>query len=475
MNFPIRTFLLTCVLVWGSWLAAQAASPSYFRHDSGVGDDSDRLVERLDPDENLVWRQALAPGNSSPCVCEDLIFVTTFREEASELATVAVERATGNVRWQQVAPTTDIEPYHRAGSPASCTPACDGQRLFIFFGSYGLLCYDLDGNLLWTKRMGPFQDEFGAASSPILVDDKVILNEDHDINSFIIALDQANGDVVWRVERDEFTRGYSTPVVWGPEHARQVVVAGSLQLTAYNVRDGSKLWWVNGLSRLVDNTPVIGSELLFVASQSQGGGQSDRISMKPFAEALEQYDNNDDGAVAKSELPDGGDVHRRFFRIDLNQNGTLEKAEWEKHARVFELAQNVAMAIRPGGSGDITDTHVQWQHRRGLPVIPSPLVYRGVFYMVKDGGILTSLDAATGKTRRQGRTRGGGRYFASLVAGDGKVLACNERGVVTILTAGGDWKIVSSYDFHEKIKATPVIEEGRIYLRTEAALYCFGS
>ena len=97
------------------------------------------------------------------------------------------------MNWKQVAPAQAVEKFHRVGSPASCSVACDGERIFAFFGSYGMLCYDLAGTELWKKPMGPFQDEFGASSSPILIDGKLILNSDHDLDNFLIALDPITG------------------------------------------------------------------------------------------------------------------------------------------------------------------------------------------------------------------------------------------------------------------------------------------
>ena len=131
------------------------------------------------------------------------------------------------------------------------------------------------------------------------------------------------------------------------------------------------------------------------------------------------------------------------------------------------------MAIRVGGTGDVTKTNIEWTYRKGLPTVPSAIVYDNVMYMVKDSGIITSLDAKTGKLLKQGRARGPGNYYASLVAGDGKVYLASERGVITVLTAGRDWSIEASHDFGERIMATPAVKDGHIYLRTDDALYCF--
>ena len=122
----------------------------------------------------------------------------------------------------------------------------------------------------------------------------------------------------------------------------------------------------------------------------------------------------------------------------------------------------------------MTKSHVKWIARKGLPVVPSPAVYRGVMYMVKDGGILTSLEASTGKQTRVGRISGRGNYYASLVAGDGKVYAFSEKGVVSVIKAGKSWSIIGKHDFGERVLATPVIADGQIFVRTDQAVYCYG-
>ncbi len=444
----------------------------FFRWDQGVARDPQPLPGNFDEGAELVWRVELPAGNSTPCVCGDSIYLTTYQAEPLELATVALERQTGKVRWRHVVPVETLEKFHPAGSPASCSPACDGRRVFAFFGSYGLLCYDLQGQLLWTKRMGPFQDEFGAASSPVLVDDLVIINQDHDVNSFIMAIRADSGETAWETSRAEFVRSYSTPLIIDVDGRKQIVVAGSLQLTGYDAASGERLWWVNGLSRIVDSTPCFADGRVYVATWTPGGDESDRIKMEPYADALLTYDANGDGKVGEDELP-AGEIQTRFFRMDLNQDKLLDAAEWAKYSRVFDLAQNAAMSVNPRGTGDLT-AGIEWTYRRSLPTVPSSVVYQGALYMVKDSGIVTSLDATTGEPIQQGRAAGPGNYYASLVAGDGKVYLCSERGVVTVLAvADRSWEILASHDFGERIMATPVIDQGEFFLRTDAALRCY--
>ena len=451
-----------------------ADGPSFFRRDQGAVGDGFALPEQFAAKEQLVWRQELAPGISTPCVHGDLVVVTSWDKTKKQLATSVLERGTGKLVWKRVLETKRIEKTHSTGSPAVSTPACDGKRIYVFFGSFGLVCYDLAGEEVWRKPMGPFQDEFGASSSPVLVGDLLVLSEDHDVNCFLIAINPATGKTVWKTARKGQTRSYSTPVVWASDKERVLVVAGALKMTAYEIKTGKPLWWVEGLSRIVDTTPVTTPERLYFASWTPGGDLTERIAMEAFPEALKSLDKDKNKKIAKTELPKGSPVAARFFRIDLDQDGELNASEWKQHAAVFKNAQNVAMSVRPGGRGDVTKTHVEWLSREGLPVVPSPALYKGLLYMVKNGGILTSLDARTGKRTRRGRIPGRGNYYASLVAGDGKIFACNEAGVMSIIKAGEAWSVIGSHDFGEKILATPVVQDGRMFIRTDSAVYCFG-
>lgn len=468
-----RLVLLTIVIVL-SVVPSLAAEPvTFFRADRGLADDDGKpLPEQLDSAAVVVWREPLAPGHSSPCVCGERIFMTTFQDK--KLATVALDRATGKVLWQMEAPAERIEEFHPTGSAATSTPACDGERVYSFFGSYGLLCYDWDGKLLWSKPMGPFQDEFGSGSSPILVDGKLILNEDHDLNSFLMAIDAKTGETLWKTEREGFTRSYSTPVVWTAGEQRQLVVAGALQLTGYDLQTGRPLWSQDGLARIVNTTPTQANGLLFVATWSPGGDSDARLAMEPWPKAVSQWDKNNDGKLTREEV-NNPEVLDRFFRIDLNQDKGLNEAEWNKYARVFELAQNSIMALKTGNQENGFKPTVVWEYRRGVPYVSSPLVYHGVVYMAKDGGIATTLDVETGKVLKQARLRGNDKYYASPVAGDGKVYTVSEAGVITVLKAQGKWEILSSHDLEERTVATPVLADGKIYLRTEKAMYCFGT
>lgn len=441
----------------------------YFRSDGGVANQEGKLPERFD---TPVWKTDLGSGHSTPVLAKGKIFLTCYEAESNELATVALEEKTGKVLWKQPAPASRIESVHRVGSPAAATPACDGRNVYVFFGSYGLICYDVQGKKVWEHPLGPFQDEFGAASSPVLVDGKVILCQDHDINSFVMALDAATGKQLWKTERPEAVRSYSTPAVWQRNGKKELLVAGALQLTSYDPASGKKLWWKDGLARIVIPIPVPAGDMVYMASWAPGADSGQRLSLDSWKGALEKWDGNKDGRLAKAEVTDA-QVLDRFFRMDLDQTGTLDNKEWNRHAEIFQRAQNAIFAFKPPAHGEVSDGDMLWKYHRGVPYVATPVAHKGAVWMVKDGGIATKLDGRTGRVLHEERLPGIGNYYASPMIGDRKVYFASELGVVSVVSDGPEWKVLAKHDFREKIYATPLINNGRIYIRTEKALYCF--
>ena len=461
----------------GAWAAALVAATAgenkYFRSDHGVaGPAAGALPADLNAPAALRWRVPLPPGHSSPIVSGGRIFLTTYTAADHELATVALDEATGRQLWRRPIKVSQVERTHSLGSPATATPACDGERVFAFFGSHGLLAYDLSGRPLWEFRAGPFQDEYGAASSPILAAGRVILNQDHDKDSFLLAVDAATGHVAWRVPRPDAVRSYSTPAVWQPAGGPELLVAGALELAGYDPTNGARKWWIGGLARIVIPTPLPVGDTIYMASWAPGGDPGRRLGLDAWPVALQKWDANGDGKLTRAEIKDP-EVLDRFFRIDVNQDGALDQAEWERHARYFSEARNSLLAIRPTGKGELPPDAVTWRHPRGSPYVASPVALDGIVYMVKEGGIVTKLDSAKGDLLQEERVPGIGNYFASPVAGDGKVYLANESGVLTVLAAQKSWQVIGTREFHEKIYATPAFGAGTLFVRTEAALYAF--
>lgn len=462
-----------CLVVLWLPLSLQADWPQ-FRGPGGKGlaASSERLPTEIGPNQQVLWRTTLPPGHSSPVIVGDRIFVTAAREET--LLTIALERATGRVLWERVAPHDKLESIHSIGSYAQSTPAADASCVVSFFGSSGLWCYDHDGKLLWQRRMGPFNNSFGAGSSPILVEDRVILGQDHDTDSFLMALDKATGEVLWKTDRSEFPRNYCTPVLWEHSGRRQVVMAATLRVVGYDFHTGQEVWTVRGISRTVCMTPVVGADgALYVAGWAAGGDEGEPIIVEPFDLLIGRIDKNGDGRIQESELSEGA-ILQRYDQVDRNKDGALTRAEYEYFRGLFEQGRNQILAIEPGPRGEATETHVRWRHTRLVPFCASPLYLDGHVFTIKDGGLAQVLDARTGKPLRQMRLEAAGNYYASPVAGDGKVYLADERGRVTVLNVRERWEVVHTADFGEEIYATPALVDGRVYVRTTGALYCFG-
>ncbi len=434
------------------------------------------LPEKIDPASNVVWKVELPPGHSSPAIHGDRLYLTAVRD--NRLLTLGIDRGTGAVLWEQEAPHEKLEDLHSIGSYAQSSPATDGKHVVSFFGSSGLYCYDMDGTFRWSRPMGPFKNGFGAGSSPIIVNGSVILSQDHDAGSFIAAYNVKNGSTLWETDRSEFPRNYCTPLIWEVNGRKQIVVAATLRVVGYDFDTGRELWTVRGLSRTVCTTPVVGEDgNLYLAAWSAGADPGSRITFPPFETKRDEVDANKNGQIEPAELePEkGSDLERRFDLLDRNKDKSITKREYDEFRNVLDTAENVVMAIRPGGEGDVTSTHVLWRHQKFVPFCASPVVAGGCVFGVKDGGILTTLDIASGSELKTARVAGNGNYYASPVAADGRVFLVDQNGELTIVKAAGDWEELSSADFGEQVYATPAIVDGRLYLRTVGHLYCFGS
>lgn len=466
-------FLLSFVAV-----AASDTDWSRFRGPNGSGVSNTKgLPTEFGPEKNVIWKTELPQGYSSPIIHGDRIFLTGLRDQT--LLTFAVDRTTGKVLWERPAPRTRQEKLDKRNRPAAASAATDGEFVTIFFGDYGLVTYDVNGKELWKQPLGPFNNIYGMGSSPVIVGDKVVLVCDQSTNSFIAAWNKKTGKELWRTERKEAKSGHSTPVLWTPRGGKtQIVVPGSFLLSAYDPDNGQRLWWVGGLSFEMKSTPVIVNDVLFI--NGFGAPENNPGSQVPVMTTVEAFkgDANSDGKLSREEMPADNKNHAARMGIavaDLDGDRMLSRDEWDYYKAAME-SQNGVLAIRLGGSGDMSAKSVKWTYHRGIPQLPSPLVYEKVLYMVNDnGGILTMLNPETGELLLQGRMPGGSdTFYASPVAGDGKVFIASEKGQVFVLPPGPKIEPLAINDMQDGIYATPALVDGRIYLRTLNTLYCFG-
>ena len=459
-------------------------------HGLGIGAASaSEIPLELGPDAKALWRVDMPPGHSSPIISSERIFLTAVEGGArkqiapgrvidpdGKLVTLCLDRRTGKTLWKNEVPRPRVELYQPTNSPASPSPVTDGKTVYAFFGDFGILAYNVaDGKEKWRLPLGPFNNPNGHGSSPVLTGNLIVLLCDQDNDSFLMAADKNTGKLKWKTARPESTRSYSTPAVFQPVGKKggvELIVPGAFSLTAYSASTGEKLWWIRGMSWQPKSTPVIDGDMIYAHWWESGGENEGPTVTETFAEALAKRDANHDGKLAKDELDER--MQRGFGDLDLDHDGFADARDWEFHI-ARRSSRNALLAIRHGERGDITDSKsIVWRMQKFLPNAPSPLLHDGVIYLIKDGGILTSVNSKTGEILKQGRLTGAlDTYYASPVTAGGKIYFMSQSGKLSVVKAGGQWELLKVSDFGEECFPTPAIAGGHLYIRTKTKLYAF--
>jgi outer membrane protein assembly factor BamB len=449
-----RVFLFAIALAGLTALSGFAGagdSPSghwpQFRGSAAAGvADGAALPDRWDAEtgEGVVWKTRI-PGlaHSSPVVWGDRVFVTTAVSSrpdatfkpglygegtASEDRTVhrwqvlSLDRRSGKVLWERTAYEGEPkEKRHIKATYANATPATDGRFVVAFFGSQGLYAYDLAGNLKWKRDLGRLDAgaydapdyEWGTASSPILHRDLVIVQCDQQKGSFLTALRLEDGETAWRTDRDELP-SWATPTVY-PGQRPELVTNAPKFIRGYDPATGKELWRLGRSSNITAPTPVYDQDLIVVMS-----------GRRP-------------------------------------------------NAPIFVL--------KAGASGDITlpegatgGGHVLWTRERAGSYMPTPLVYRGLLYVLKNQGIFACYDLRTGEQKYEQRLPDVESGFsASPVAADGKLYLPSEDGEVLVVKAGPQFELIGRNRVGQPIMATPAIAGGLLLVRGERDLVAIGA
>ncbi len=217
---------------------------------------------------------------------------------------------------------------------------------------------------------------------------------------------------------------------------------------------------------------MIEGDIAYINSWEAGGDTETPPEVPSWKDSVAQFDTNKDGKISEDESPKNL-KKRSFLEADLNRDLFLDEHEWT-FMTSRRQAQNTAFAVKLGGRGDVTDTHVLWRYRKSLPNTASPLLYKGALFLVKDGGVVTSLNPENGTVFKQARLTGAlEQYWASPVGGDGKIYMASQAGKVSVLSATPEWEVLKMNELDDDIFATPAIVDGMLYIRTRSALYCF--
>lgn len=390
----------------------------------------------VESSKNILWKTPI-PGlaHSSPIIWGDRLFVTTAVSAESDPSlkvglygniesvtedvvhqwkVYGLDKNTGEILWGRTAHEGIPEvKRHQKSTHANPTPATDGEHVVAFFGSEGLYCYDLEGDLLWKKDLGVLRSgffqvpaaEWGFASSPVIHDGMVIVQSDVLEDSFLAAFDIRDGREIWRTEREDVPT-WSTPTVYGEGGDAQIIVNGWKHVGSYGAATGKRRWWMEGGGDIPVPTPVVSYPLVFVT--------------------------NAHGPAAP------------IYAIRLNAKGDISLPE-----------------------GASRNEHVAWSVDRGGAYMQTPLVYGDYLYNCRDNGVLSCYRAVTGERLYQERLGGGTSGFsASPVAADGKIYFTSEVGDVYVVAAGPEFELLAVNSLDEIAMATPALSEGVLYFRT---------
>ncbi|MFV1967243.1 MAG: PQQ-binding-like beta-propeller repeat protein [Pirellulaceae bacterium] len=403
---------------WPAWRGAAG---------QGVSSEVDLPVE-WSAETNVDWSTDLpGRGNSSPAVTSKRIYLTSQTEDAS-LWIIAVDRDNGRIVWKtnvgsgRLAAFGPENLYAHRHNPATPSPVADEEHVWAYFGTGLLVCLDPSGKLEWQRDLaedhGPFKMRFGMGSSPRLWQGLVFIACMHGGPSYVVAMDGRTGEVVWKQPRqfpaaEDGPQAYSSPVILQTAQRDELVVAGSDHVNAYDPLSGKQNWISSGLK--IDS---------------------------PYGRIIASPATSPKVLVVCSANPPGSGTDR-------------------------------IIALRTGGSGDITNSHRLWEYRPYNPDCPTPVCFDGSVYMVRDDGIASCLDLETGKEHWRRRMRRG-TYRASVVAGDAKVYFLNLDGLCTVVQSGHEGDLLARNQLPGTFYATPAISDGQIFLRAYERLYAIG-
>jgi outer membrane protein assembly factor BamB len=354
----------------------------------------------------VIWKTRLPGwGHSSAIVWGDAIFITSCDESSGGRLLLRIDAETGRIVWQRAVLKAPLEKRHSLNSYSSGTPTTDGQRIYVTFlepdftsrtertpGNMVVAAYDFDGDLCWLVRPGRFASVHGYCSSPVLYKDTLIVNGDHDGDGYLVALDRASGDTVWRIARPNNTRSYVTPIIREIDGRTQMVLSGSMCISSYDPDDGSEHWSIRGPTEQFVASLVYNGTLLFMTA-----GFPDRhiLAIRPDGHG----DVTDTHVVWRttrncSYVPSPITVGEYFLVVSDTGVGTCYHANsgnvlWRErmggdHSAslvtaegcVYFLADDgVTRVVRPGDELDIVSLNPLGEQCRGSPAISNGRIY----------------------------------------------------------------------------------------------------
>ncbi len=422
----------------GQAAATDSADPArhwnQFRGPSGDGHSPATGVPVTFGATSLRWKTAIHDeGWSSPVIWGDQVWVTTAREDGTQVFAVAVDLATGEIVhdikvFDVAEPQVAWDGHNTHATP---TPLIEDGRIYVHFGAYGTAALDTrTGGKLWERRDLKTDHRVRPASSPVESGNALFLAYDGVDRQFAAALDKRNGKTIWL-------------------RNREIATDFAEKLRAFGVEDieGALAAKPNDNRKAYATSTVIEHE-----------GRRQLVS--PAAEVTFAYD------------PETGEELWRVVHEGWGWNVASRPVYADGLVYLTQGVSRLLVAVDPGGAGDVTGTRVVWSESRGAPEIPSPIVADGVLYMVSDsGGVVTALDAATGEQVFKARLPAGGDHWASPVAAEGRIYFTGTGGTVTVIAASREFEVLAENEFDERLIASPAIVDGSIVFRSDRHLY----
>lgn len=408
---------LSLILLFLVCRPAPAENWTRFRGDNGQGISSEsNLPVEWSKTENIRWKTAIpGEGWSSPIVFEDRVFVTTATEGGEACHVLCIDREQGKILWNVEVHRQQPGAKRAQNSYATPTPVTDGERVYAVFSDGAVVAVDFSGSLVWKNTEVDFHSLHGLGASPLLVGDVVVMPFDGS-------------------SPEEATLGWKQP--WD-----QAVVM------AYDKLTGEVRWkGKRGQSRVGHVTPILAEEGEQIISA--GGDRVQGFDASTGRQVWSIYSQGE--GVTPSPVIGN--------RVIFTSSG-------------FE--EPTIRAIRLGGEGDVTDTHIVWEQKRGVPALPSPLLVSPYLYTISRENILHCIEEATGEIVWLKRLEG--NHSASPVFADGRIYVLSEEGVTLVLQPGDEYKEIASNDLGEKCLASMAVSDGQFFIRGIENLYCIGT
>ncbi len=364
-------------------------------------------------DDNVVWKIELpGPGNSTPIVIGDKIFVSGALKEGAVRTLMCFSKADGKRLWTQAVDFSGKEPTHKTNPYCSASPVSDGKAVYVWHGSAGVFAYDLNGKKLWQQDLGKFAHVWGNAASPVIYKEKLILSAGPGLTTFLAAYDLKTGEQAWRTklptatskEVSEFHGSWATPVLAKIGDKPQIILGLPLEVAGFDPDTGKQLWKCAGLSKLTYTTPLVDEKSVVAMSGYHGP----------------------------------------------------------------------AIAVRTGGSGDVTKSHRLWVTEKKNPQrVGSGVLVAGHVYILNENGDAWCIEVATGEVKWQERLKG--KNWGSMVYADGRLYVLNMDSTTYVLAANPEQcELLATNQLGELSRSSPAISDGQFFVRTYRHLWCIG-